>query len=550
MRLTRIAFASLILIPTIALALEISPGDFYDDVRPSSPEAAGINLLTREGVVQGYGDHIFGPARPVNRAEFLKMAMLAISEAKPTPKNLNCFPDVKAADWFSPYVCGAAEQNIVKGYPDGRFHPERTVQYDEALKMLTLLFGYSIPDVKGVNWVEPYYRAAHARQVELPVAVDFAKPLSRALTARLVGAFLAESQGKLSEFRDAEQNKYPPLSSSSSSFSSSLASSDSSVSSSSSSTSTSYYTLPSVSHFLVTGSKSDAVADMTVKSSGERAYIALAQVKVYTEVRSMESLELTLEDGTVVATLLRRTTTDIPDYKLTFEAQIQTDKQYLLPADKDVKLVLRAVVRSTENGGFSEDLLQVRSMSVTIRGETSNTTVNVASQGPFPKHQTALGKITSIALTGPETGTLASGSGKVINAFVLTGTGVAGKAIVSPVNLVFSLTKNGSIDLTRWGIRRAGQTQYSECSFNELSMTVSCNSIASVVGSVTSGGLNLELIADVQRPAGATGITVEADLPSPGSPEAFGSLQWTDGSVAEFKWVEGKAPVLTGTKWN
>ncbi len=48
-----------------------------------------------------------------------------------------CFPDVTEG-WFTSYVCYAASQQWVKGYPDGQFHPENNLNDAEALKMIVV----------------------------------------------------------------------------------------------------------------------------------------------------------------------------------------------------------------------------------------------------------------------------------------------------------------------------------------------------------------------------------------------------------------------------
>jgi hypothetical protein len=48
-----------------------------------------------------------------------------------------CFPDVSNG-WFTSYVCYAASQQWVKGYPDGKFHPENNLNDAEALKMIVV----------------------------------------------------------------------------------------------------------------------------------------------------------------------------------------------------------------------------------------------------------------------------------------------------------------------------------------------------------------------------------------------------------------------------
>ena len=62
MRISRSLLTISLLIPLSALALEIAPATFYTDVRPTSSDAAGINLLTRVGAVQGVADRRFAPS--------------------------------------------------------------------------------------------------------------------------------------------------------------------------------------------------------------------------------------------------------------------------------------------------------------------------------------------------------------------------------------------------------------------------------------------------------------------------------------------------------
>jgi hypothetical protein len=91
--LRRLSLITALFIPVTALALDISPGNLYKDVRADSREAPGINMLTREHIVQGYSDGRFGPSRLINRAEFLKIALLSgPPEIRPTDRRYNLFP--------------------------------------------------------------------------------------------------------------------------------------------------------------------------------------------------------------------------------------------------------------------------------------------------------------------------------------------------------------------------------------------------------------------------------------------------------------------------
>ena len=42
-----------------------------------------------------------------------------------------CFSDVDDAAWYEPFICWAADNGIVTGYPDGTFRPDRSVSRAE-----------------------------------------------------------------------------------------------------------------------------------------------------------------------------------------------------------------------------------------------------------------------------------------------------------------------------------------------------------------------------------------------------------------------------------
>ena len=74
----RVLIAALVIIPGIALALDFSDATArYKDAPFPKAETAGISLLTNAGALQGNPDGTFAPRRTLNRAEFLKIALLS-----------------------------------------------------------------------------------------------------------------------------------------------------------------------------------------------------------------------------------------------------------------------------------------------------------------------------------------------------------------------------------------------------------------------------------------------------------------------------------------
>lgn len=552
MHKSTISFLTFALVPTVAFALTIEPAALYKDVRASAPEAAGINMLSRSGIVTGYGNGFFGFTRQINRAEFLKITMKSAAEQNETFVSQDCFPDVHASDWFSPFVCAAKEIGIVSGKADtGFFDPSGTVTYGEALKMLTLVYRYEVPFVESAHWAEPFYRAAAAKQVDVPMTIDLDTPLTRAIAARLSAAFMAEANGQLSELRLAEAGQYASSSSlsvSSSSMSSSTSSVSSSISNSSSSVASApLFTLPPVSHFLLLGQASDAIADLTLGTLSESARIVSAQVKLMTPVSSLDTLEIvTADGGTHVATLRRRITSDTVDYLQTYEVQLTGADQFSIPAGNNTSLVLRALIRSADTGGSSEQLLEVRIFSVTYYGESTHETVNVPAAAPFPKHQTAFGRITSVTRASAVSAPLVAGVDQLIGSFAVVGNALPGKTL-SLKELIFSTISTGTVSVSNWSLRASGSAVSVPCSINPETKVLSCANLDAIAALPSDKPLILEVYGDIAIPSGSSGNSLEIDLSQAGSPSDFGSVRWTD-QAGTFKWVEGSSPLARGTK--
>ena len=120
----------------------------FSDISDTHVFKGEIESLARAGILKGNPDGKFYPERSVNRAEFLKMLYVATGRM-PKPINVKCFDDVVVGSWYEGYVCDAAarENAFVKGYSDNKFRPASPVTRTEALKMVFMLFGLKAPDI-------------------------------------------------------------------------------------------------------------------------------------------------------------------------------------------------------------------------------------------------------------------------------------------------------------------------------------------------------------------------------------------------------------------
>ncbi len=180
---------------------------FYSDVPINSFLYPSIKYLTEKEFVKGYQDNTFGVAKPINRAEALKIILSATENEIEKKTKESPFPDVPVDAWFAPYVAYAKEKKIISGDSQtGNFSPERQVNRAEFLKMVFQSFEVntkdhkitvSAKDVPADSWFAPYINFA-AQFGILALDEGNAKPsqvLSRGESAYLLYKTLEMGRG-------------------------------------------------------------------------------------------------------------------------------------------------------------------------------------------------------------------------------------------------------------------------------------------------------------------------------------------------------------------
>ena len=109
--------------------------DIFSDISRSHPNYEAIKYLKNNNIIDGYSDGTFKPAKTVNRAEALKMLMLAF-DIKENGNGILGFSDVDVNAWYASALSAALNKGIVQGYSDGTFKPSKTVNRAEYLKIL------------------------------------------------------------------------------------------------------------------------------------------------------------------------------------------------------------------------------------------------------------------------------------------------------------------------------------------------------------------------------------------------------------------------------
>lgn len=107
----------------------------------------------------------------------------------------NSFPDVPSSHWAYPYVSAAVDEGLVRGFPDGKFHPNDEVTYAQFITIVAQAY-YVIPKGTASNpWYQVYVDALNQDNLLAGTAAEssIGKPISRYEMAQIVGNVLVDA---------------------------------------------------------------------------------------------------------------------------------------------------------------------------------------------------------------------------------------------------------------------------------------------------------------------------------------------------------------------
>jgi hypothetical protein len=147
------------------LGLGGSDTDINDD---NTPLAGGMLTTDHIAYVQGVGNGKFLPYGPMTRAAAAQMLfnLLTDDSREMYYSTSSTFSDVSSGSWYSAAVSTLANADVIDGYPDGSFKPDRAISRAEFIKLIVAMFGVdesataSYTDLKTTNWAYPYIATA------------------------------------------------------------------------------------------------------------------------------------------------------------------------------------------------------------------------------------------------------------------------------------------------------------------------------------------------------------------------------------------------------
>lgn len=131
----------------------------YSDVEEGTYVSEAVTVLSNLDILNGYEDGTFKPEATITRAEMAKIICEALGyygmDSDKTP-----FDDVEPKHWAAGYINTAAGLGIINGYGNGKFGPEDTVTYEQAVKMVVCALGYEAMAADRGGWPAGYTSVA------------------------------------------------------------------------------------------------------------------------------------------------------------------------------------------------------------------------------------------------------------------------------------------------------------------------------------------------------------------------------------------------------
>ena len=145
---------------------------------PAQEEVAQV--ITALGIMAGDAKGDLHLSRPVNRAEFITMAVKAspngdqVGEASTSP-----YPDVPYTHWAAGFVEAGVAAGLISGYSDGTFRPASSITLAEGATIALGLLGYSAEDYSGA-YPSPQMALYHSLSLDKGLTAQAASaPLTR-----------------------------------------------------------------------------------------------------------------------------------------------------------------------------------------------------------------------------------------------------------------------------------------------------------------------------------------------------------------------------------
>lgn len=146
-----------------------------------------IQVLSALNIMNGDENGAFRPDDTIIRSEVTKMAIcaLGLSDAAEASKGTSKFPDVSKSHWANGYINLATDMGIIIGDDKGKFRPNDTITYAEAMTIMVRALGYEPKAQEKGGFPSGYILTASETGLTNKVQGTASAPISRGNVAYL-----------------------------------------------------------------------------------------------------------------------------------------------------------------------------------------------------------------------------------------------------------------------------------------------------------------------------------------------------------------------------
>ena len=181
-------FVALLMALILVFSSAMSTAVFANEDVVGTDFEVTVGKLKAVGIMEGYPDGSFRPEGEITRAEFAKIAVVALGlgDAAEVSRGVTRFPDVVSTHWATGYINLAVNRGILVGYPNGTFQPEGKLTNAEAATILVRLVGLGPVVDKQGTWPANYIGRAANEGILKGVNVASSTNALRGLTAKML----------------------------------------------------------------------------------------------------------------------------------------------------------------------------------------------------------------------------------------------------------------------------------------------------------------------------------------------------------------------------
>lgn len=178
-------FVAVVMLMT-ALFSAVSVKADFSDVAADYRYKDAITTLSKLNVINGYENGTFEPEKDITRAEFTKIIVYMLGYGDLT-EPITQFNDVSADHWANPNIKVAYDLGIINGFDEVTFKPDEPVTYEQALKMLVCTLGYQSLAEQSGGYPQGYISQAAALSLTDGVAdTAFTDNASRGVVTQIM----------------------------------------------------------------------------------------------------------------------------------------------------------------------------------------------------------------------------------------------------------------------------------------------------------------------------------------------------------------------------